>query len=161
MTPESDAVALVGPLADLTAWTADSCSLARALEVVGTRSAMLIMRAAYYGTQRFDDFARRVGITDAVAPARLRDLTEAGLLRREDYREPGQRTRQRYRLTDMGRDLFPSLVGLLRWGDRYLAGPDGPPVRLEHDECGSPMEVTVRCTAGHAVTLREVSIRLP
>ncbi|MEU2348031.1 helix-turn-helix domain-containing protein [Modestobacter sp. NPDC049651] len=161
MDDERDAVRLEGPLADRAAWSADRCSLAGALGVVGTRSAMLIMREAYYGTQRFDDFARRVGVTDAVAATRLRELTDAGLLRREAYREPGQRTRQRYRLTAMGRDLFPSLVGLLRWGDRYLAGADGPPVVLEHADCGEPVEVAVRCAAGHDVPLAEVSVRVP
>jgi len=61
-------------------WSAASCSVAAALEVVGTRSAMLLMREAFYGTRRFDDFAHRVGISDAVAAARLRELVEAGLL---------------------------------------------------------------------------------
>src|SRR3954468_24621635 len=72
----------------------DFCPIDRAMQVVGTRSAMLIMREAAYGTTRFDDFATRVGITDAVAATRLRELVEVGLLERRPYREEGQRTRQ-------------------------------------------------------------------
>ena len=64
--------------------------------MVSTRSAFLILREAFYGTTRFDDFAERVGISEPVAAARLRELVDEGLLEREDYREPGQRTRQRY-----------------------------------------------------------------
>ena len=74
-----DAVRLTGVLEDRDAWRATHCSIGRAMEVVGTRSAMLILREAYYGTTRFDDFASRVGITEAVASARLKELTEAGL----------------------------------------------------------------------------------
>ncbi|MGH2884257.1 MAG: winged helix-turn-helix transcriptional regulator, partial [Solirubrobacteraceae bacterium] len=82
--------------------------MAKALQVLSTRSALLIMREAFYGTTRFDDFAERVGISQPVAAARLRELVDEGLLEREDYREPGQRTRQRYRLTEKGADLFPA-----------------------------------------------------
>src|SRR6266568_2527399 len=83
-------------------WDMTRCSVARALGVVGTRSAMLIMREAFYGARRFDEFARRVGVTDAVAAERLRELVAAGLLEKRPYKEPGQRTREEYRLTTMG-----------------------------------------------------------
>jgi DNA-binding HxlR family transcriptional regulator len=76
-------VVLDGALADRGAWnTHDRCSIDRAMQVVGTRSAMLIMREAFYGTRRFDDFASRVGVTETVAAKRLRELVEAGLLER-------------------------------------------------------------------------------
>jgi DNA-binding HxlR family transcriptional regulator len=150
---------LEGPLADRDAWTADRCSVDRALGVVGTRTAMLILREAYYGTTRFDAFARRVGITDAVTSARLRELTEHGLLRREPYREPGSRTRYEYHLTRMGLDVLPALLALMQWGDRYLADPSGPPLAVEHAECGAPVRVEVRCAAGHEVGLADLSIR--
>jgi len=77
------------PLTDLSSWRADRCSLAKAIDLVGTRSAMLILREAYYGTTRFDGFASRVGITEAVAAKQLRRLTEAGLLTKQPYRELG------------------------------------------------------------------------
>src|SRR5690349_5156023 len=99
-------VRMSGRLEPRGAWTADRCTLARTLDTITTRSAFLILREAFYGTTRFDDFAQRVGISEPVAAARLRELVEHGLLEREDYREPGQRTRRRYRLTEMGADLF-------------------------------------------------------
>src|ERR1700758_1355838 len=93
------AVHLTGALDPRSGWTAERCTIAKTLELVSTRSALLIMREAFYGTTRFDDFAERVGISQPVAAARLRELVDEGLLEREDYREPGQRTRQQYRLT--------------------------------------------------------------
>jgi DNA-binding HxlR family transcriptional regulator len=149
---------LKGALTDRDSWTADRCSVDRALGVVGTRSAMLIMREAYYGTRKFDDFARRVGITEAVTATRLKQLCTAGLLRREPYREPGQRTRFDYHLTAMGRDLVPALLALIQWGDQYLSGPAGPPLTLRHAHCGAAVQASVTCTEGHNVPLSELSI---
>ena len=80
---------LQGPLADRDAWSAvGHCAIEKTMGLVGTKSAMLIMREAYYGTTRFDDFARRVGITKAATSARLSELVEAGLLTKQPYREP-------------------------------------------------------------------------
>ena len=139
---------LTGPLDPRAAWTASECSLARALDVVSTRSAFLLLREAFYGTARFDDFAERAGISEPVAAARLRELVDAGLLTREQYREPGQRARLAYRLTDKGADLFPALAALMRWGDRWLSSSGGP-IELRHQDCGEPVEVELRCAAGH------------
>src|SRR3954453_20135856 len=102
-------------------WSMANCSIARALEIVGTRTALLIMREAFFGTRRFDDFARRVGIGEPATSARLKELTTAGLLERVPYREPGQRTRFAYQLTEKGRDLLPVLVALRQWGDTWAA----------------------------------------
>jgi DNA-binding HxlR family transcriptional regulator len=152
---------LEGPLSDRTAWSARGrCSIGRAMEVVGTRSAMLLMREAFYGTRRFDDFANRVGITEAVAAKRLRELVDAGLLERTPYQEPGQRTRHEYRLTEMGRDLAPAALALMAWGDRYLAGEDGAPLRLQHADCGADIAVRVQCANGHDVPLEETRVRV-
>jgi DNA-binding HxlR family transcriptional regulator len=128
------------------------------MEVVGTRSAMLLMREAFYGTRRFDDFATRVGITEAVAAKRLRELVDAGLLQRAPYREPGQRTREEYLLTPMGRDLVPAALALMQWGDTYLADQPGGPLALRHRGCGAAVAVEVRCTEGHDVALEEISV---
>ena len=111
---------MTGRLEPRESWTADRCTIARTLDVITTRSAFLILREAFYGTTRFDDFAQRAGISEPVAAARLRELVDDGLLEREDYRDPGQRTRQRYRLTEQGADLFPALAALMQWGDRWL-----------------------------------------
>ena len=156
MSDMDSVVAMTGQLNPRSSWTAERCSMAKALEVVSARSAFLIMREAFYGTTRFDDFAERVGITDAVAAARLRELVAEGLLVREPYREPGQRTRHEYRLTDKGADLFPVLVGLMQWGDRWLN--DGGRVELRHHECGAPVGVQVRCAEGHEVTPGELDL---
>lgn len=155
------ALTLLGPLADRTTFLpGDRCPISRALEVVGTRSAMIILREAYYGTTRFDDFAERVGITPAVASARLKELTAAGLLRREPYREPGQRTRHRYVLTAMGADLAPVVLGLFQWGSRHLTSQGRAPLDLDHRGCGAPVRVEVRCAEGHEVSLDEVEARV-
>jgi DNA-binding HxlR family transcriptional regulator len=151
------AVRMTGTLDPREGWSADRCTIAKALEVVSARSAFLILREAFYGTTRFDDFAKRVGISEPVAASRLRDLVAQGLLEREDYREPGQRTRQRYRLTEKGADLFPALAALMQWGDRWLDDRGGP-VELRHRVCGEPVAVEVRCAAGHAVTPDELDL---
>lgn len=153
-------VQLQGGLATRDRWNApERCSIDRAMRVVGTRSALLLMREAFYGTTRFDDFARRVGITETVAASRLRELVSAGLLERAPYREPGQRTRQEYRLTEMGRELAPVALALMQWGDRYLSDPDGAPLELSHIGCGEPIGVEVRCAAGHDVGTGDIAAR--
>jgi DNA-binding HxlR family transcriptional regulator len=149
----TDTMTLKGPLADRDSWEATECSIARALDIVGTRSAMMLLREAYYGAHRFDDLARRAGITEAIAAKRLRELEDAGLFARRPYRDPGQRTRDEYVLTERGRDLFPALVSLMSWGDRYLAERQGPPIQLTHSGCGAPLQASVRCTAGHEVSV--------
>src|SRR5438067_12958759 len=116
---------------------------------------MLIMREAYYGTTRFDDFADRVGITEAVAAVRLRELAEAGLLERWPYQEPGQRTRFEYRLTDRGRDLMPVVLGLFEWGAKHVLPGGRASLDLSHADCGAPVHAEVRCADGHEVRLDE------
>ena len=151
------AVQMTGSLYPRGSWTAKNCMIAKALDVVSTRSAFLILREAFYGTTRFDDFAERARVSEPVAASRLHDLVEEGLLEREDYREPGQRTRQRYRLTDKGADLFPALVALMQWGNRWLDDRGGP-VELRHRGCGEPVEAQLTCAAGHGVGPDELDL---
>src|SRR5579862_9559965 len=148
---------MTGTLEPRSAWTATGCTIAKALEVIPTRSAFLILREAFYGTTRFDDFAGRVGLSEPATAARLRELVDEGLLEREDYREPGQRTRQRYRLTEKGADLFPVLAALMQWGDRWLDDHGGP-VQLLHRDCGEPVTVSLHCAAGHEVGSGEIDV---
>src|ERR1700757_833597 len=131
------AVRLTGALDPREGWTAERCTIAKALDVVSTRSALLIMREAFYGTTRFDDFAERVGLSEPATAARPRELVDAALLHGEHYREAGQRPRRQYRLTEKGADLFPALVALMQWGDRWLDDRGGP-VELRHRGCGEP-----------------------
>ena len=151
------ALRLTGRLEPRDAWTAERCTIARTLDVLTTRSAFLILREAFYGTTRFDDFAERVGLSEPATAARLRELVDEGLLEREDYREPGQRTRQRYRLTQKGADLFPALVALMQWGDRWVDDRGGP-VELRHRDCGEPVALELRCAAGHEVGPDELDL---
>jgi DNA-binding HxlR family transcriptional regulator len=155
--PAPTAVRLTGELDPREGWKAERCTIAKSLEVLSTRSALLILREAFYGTTRFDDFAERVGISEPATAARLQELVDDGLLEREDYREPGQRTRQRYRLTEKGADLFPALVALMQWGDRWLDDRGGP-VEIRHRECGEQVAVELRCAAGHDVTPGELEL---
>jgi DNA-binding HxlR family transcriptional regulator len=148
---------LTGPLRARDAWSADACSIRRALDVAGTRSALLILREAFYGATRFDDFAARAQVSEPVTAARLRELVDDGLLEREPYQEPGQRTRMAYRLTGKGAELFPVLVALMQWGDRWLA-PAGPPVELRHHGCDQPVRAELRCDGGHQPAIEDLDL---
>jgi DNA-binding HxlR family transcriptional regulator len=136
---------------------AGRCPIEKAMTLVGSRSAMLIMREAFYGTSRFDDFVQRVGMAPATASAHLRTLTEAALLERRPYREPGGRSRDEYALTEAGTDLMPVIFGLFEWGRRYTDVQ--PLVDFAHVGCGHPIEVRVQCTAGHEVGPDEIEWR--
>ena len=151
---------LTGVLEPRSRWSATACSLAKAIDVVSTRSAFLLIREAFYGTTRFDDFAARAGISEPVCAARLRELVDAGLLTREEYREPGQRARRAYRLTDKGAGLFPALAALMEWGDRWLT-EDGGPVEFRPRDCGEPVEVELRCAAGHRTSPGDLDLVHP
>ena len=124
---------LQGPLADRDAWSAvGHCPIEKTMAIAGTKSAMLIMREAFYGTTRFDDFARRVGITKAATSARLAELVGAGLLTKQSYREPGQRARDEYVLTESGTEFVPVVFAISTHAPRdghwkgYIPGPIEP-----------------------------------
>jgi len=143
-------------LVDRDVWSAADCSMDAALGVVGTRSAMLLLREAYYGSQRFEEFVRRTALTEAATAKRLRQLVDNGLLARRPYRDQGRRERQLYRLTDKGRDLLPALVALMQWGDRWLTLDGTGPVKVQHRECGHPVSARLECTAGHHPGIQEL-----
>jgi DNA-binding HxlR family transcriptional regulator len=109
-------------------------SVGRALALVGERWTLLILRETFFGVQRYGEFARNLAIPRPTLSARLRTLVDAGLLDRVKYASDPDR--HEYRLTQAGRDLFPAIVALMRWGDSYLAGPEGPPILLRHNDCG-------------------------
>lgn len=148
-------VTMTGSLDPRSGWEARGCAIGRAMDMVGNRSSILILREAFYGTTRFDDFAHRVGISEPVAASRLKQLVTAGLLERQPYRQPGRRTRLEYRLTAMGADLLPALAALMQWGDRWL-GPSG--VEMRHHTCGSPVRAELRCAEGHPVATGEIDL---
>ncbi|HEV7827015.1 MAG TPA: helix-turn-helix domain-containing protein [Mycobacteriales bacterium] len=120
------------------------CSLARALEVVGERWTLLIVRDALLGVRRFDEFGDSLGIARNVLSARLHTLVEHGVLERVRYSERPER--HEYRLTPRGTDLATAVIALMQWGDRHLA-PQGPPRLTEHARCGGPVDVGFVCPA--------------
>lgn len=142
---------MTGPLEPRDSWTASGCTIARSLDLLSTKSAFLLLREAFYGATRFEEFVARAGISEPSAAARLRDLVDHGLLERRDYREPGQRTRSGYALTDKGAELLPVLVSLMQWGDRWATELGAGPVLFQHRGCGAPVHAELRCTAGHEV----------
>jgi DNA-binding HxlR family transcriptional regulator len=149
---------LQGPLADRDSWSAvGQCPIEKTMALLGTKTAMLIMREAYYGTTRFEDFWRRVGVTKAAASARLSELVDAGLLERRPYREPGQRSRDEYVLTESGVDFMPVVWSLFEWGRQHL---DGSRLQLTHLDCGADATVEIRCANGHEVSADQLGVRL-
>ncbi len=153
-------IAMTGVLEPRGSWQANRCSIARTLDVIRNRSSFLILREAFYGAQRFEDFTARTGLSEPVTAARLRELTDEGLLEREPYREPGSRTRHGYRLTEQGADLLPVLVALMQWGDRWRQSR-GAPVELRHEECGGRVGVALECEHGHEVAAGELQLVRP
>jgi DNA-binding HxlR family transcriptional regulator len=139
---------LSGPLYDATVlgntYDDQNCSIAAALELVGERWTLLILRDAFLGTRRFEDFQRSLGIARNVLQARLQRLVAEGVLRRERYQERPERFE--YRLTRKGVDLWPVIVALMKWGDTYAA-PGGPPVVIRHVGCGGAIDDRRICQA--------------
>ncbi|MDX3191643.1 helix-turn-helix domain-containing protein [Streptomyces sp. MN03-5084-2B] len=136
---------------DRDAWDIDPDSVALTLAVLTPHSSGAIMREAFYGTRRFDDFLRRTGMSPGVLSARLRDLVAQELLVKVPYKEPGSRERAEYRLTDRGRELVPTMVAMIGWADRWLTGDRGPTMSLRHSGCGAPVEAVLRCGHGHEI----------
>lgn len=130
-------------------WDLSPDSVQRALEHLLPASAGKVVREAFYGTRRFDDFVRRTGLTAPVLSARLRELESSGVIEKRPYQEPGQRTRHEYRLTRQGQDLGTAIVALLEWADRWVPAPAGPTVALEHRDCGASVHAALECSAGH------------
>jgi DNA-binding HxlR family transcriptional regulator len=131
-------------------WDRSRCSVAGTLAVVGEKWSLLVLREAFFGVRRFADFQRLLGAPKAVLSDRLATLVEQGVLTRVPYQAEGERQRHEYRLTAKGRDLYPTLVALMQWGDRYLSdGP--PPLELQHRDCGAAVHLELACEAGHRV----------
>jgi DNA-binding HxlR family transcriptional regulator len=131
-----------------------NCSLAQCLEVVGEWWSMLLVRDAFLGVSRFDDFQARLGISRNVLNQRLARLVEEGVLERIPYQE--HPPRHDYRLTEKGRDLWHVLTAMRQWGDRWAA-PEGPPVQLVHRGCGHVAAAVPTCSeCGESLDARAV-----
>src|SRR5215217_2183459 len=112
--------------ADRFRYSAANCSIARTLGVVGEKWTLLVLREAFYGVRRFDDFHAALGCARNLLSARLKTLVAEGLLDKQGYRDDRGRRREEYRLTEKGRGLLPAVVALMQWGDRWVADESGP-----------------------------------
>ncbi len=119
-------------------YASQTCSVARTLEVVGERWTLLIVRDLFLGVRRFDALQDDLGVARNVLATRLDKLIEAGIVTKVPYSE--RPVRHEYRLTDRGLDLWPVITSLLQWGDRNAPTPAGPPVVLEHRDCGGAVD---------------------
>jgi DNA-binding HxlR family transcriptional regulator len=135
------------------------CSLARALEVVGERWTLLVMRDAFYGVRRFNDFSAHLDAPRTVLSARLAALVEAGLLERRP--DPEHRGRHLYEVTAAGRTLWPALYALRAWGERYAPGEREPRRMFSHACCGDALDMTARCPACDVVPEPQEVIVVP
>ncbi len=121
------------------------CSIARTVDLIGDGWTPMVLREAFYGTTRFDDFERVLGIGRNVLSQRLGRLVDEGLLEREAYQQ--NPPRYDYVLTAKGRELFPVLAAMMAWGDRWLSSDAGVPVLLRHETCGHDAHAEVVCGA--------------
>jgi DNA-binding HxlR family transcriptional regulator len=130
------------------------CSVAQTLEVVGEWWTMLIVRDAFMGVTRFDQFQERLGISRNILNERLNRLVDEGVFDKVAYSD--HPPRYDYRLTAKGRDLWPIMTAMRQWGDKYAA-PDGLPLKLVHKKCGKVSQVVITCSAcGEPLSARDV-----
>jgi len=119
------------------------CSVAQALSVVGDRWTMLILKEALMRVRRYEDFLARTGAPRPVLADRLKSLVDDGVLEKRRYSERPDRFE--YRLTEKGLDLWPVLISVLRWGDKWMTGKEGPPVEIRHKTCGHAVHPELAC----------------
>lgn len=140
------------------------CSVARSLEAIGDRWSMLILRDAFYGVRRFEDFRADLGVARNILTDRLQRMVSQGLFDRVQYED--KPPRYEYRLTEKGKDLLPVMLTMMKWGDKW--GPGDPPVTLTHITCGHETQPVVVCShcgdelkrrdlRVHPITVRGVS----
>jgi DNA-binding HxlR family transcriptional regulator len=119
------------------------CSIARPATLLGDPWTLVILRQAFSRVRRFDDFQRQLGISRSLLSERLGRLVDAGILERRPYKDE-IRTREEYRLTQKGLDLYPALMALREWGDKYMAD-EGAPIRIRHRDCGGELHAHLSC----------------
>jgi DNA-binding HxlR family transcriptional regulator len=135
-----------------------TCSIARTLSVVGDRWTMLIIRDVFLGLRRFEGMQQDLALTPHRLSDRLRKLVREGVLERVEYEKRPRRFE--YRLTQKGVDLYPLIVAMIAWGDRWMAGGKGAPVELVHRPCGHAITPALTCPSCHEnIVPREMSAR--
>jgi DNA-binding HxlR family transcriptional regulator len=132
-----------------------TCSVARTLDLVGEKWALLAIREVFLGSRRFEEIVQNTGAPRDTLAARLRTLVGAGILERRRYSD--HPPRDEYVLTPSGRDLYPVILSLMQWGDRHLPLESGPPMVLDH-ECGHRLEPQWDCAhCGQRIDPRQVT----
>lgn len=133
------------------------CSIARALDTIGDRWSLLILRDAFYGIRRFEDFREDLGVARNILTDRLHKLVSHGVLDRVQYDDKPPRFE--YRLTDKGRDLLPVVLTMMRWGNKWTHETEDPPVTVTHTICGHTTEPVVTCShCGEELVRRELRV---
>ena len=134
-----------------------NCSIARTLQVVGERWTLLVLREVFTGQRRFEEIQRNLGVATNILSDRLQTLLDAGILERRAL--PDRSDRSEYRLTEKGLDLNPVLLELMRWGDRWDVPAQGPPVTVEHRDCGPETHAVQTCSnCGGELNARNVRV---
>ena len=137
----------------------EPCSLARSLSIVGDRWTLLVLRECCLRVRRFEEFEQRLGIARHVLADRLKKLTDAGVLTKVPYQERPRR--EEYRLTEKGLDLYPVMLSLLDWGDKWMSGAEGPPVIRRHKACGQVVHAVHTCSeCGEPLDARPMTVEL-
>lgn len=134
------------------------CSIAAALSLIGEKWSFLILRDVFHGVRRFEDFRARLQCSPAVLSARLKTLTEAGLLRKIGYREPGARERFEYRPTRRAVELMPVLIGLMEWGDRHLSADGSGPMEVRSRSSGQLVHAVLVDDSGQPVPIEDLQL---
>lgn len=132
------------------------CSIARSLEILGQKWTLLIVREAFLGRTRFAEF-QKIGVPTDLLTRRLESLAESGILTRRPYRQPGERARHEYVLTQVGRDLLPVLAALAAWGDEYCPGEYGPATLYVDAAEQRPLRLAFVDEDGQAVARKDVT----
>lgn len=141
------------PLSDV------ACSIARATDLFGDAWTALIMRDVLVGIGRFDDLVTDLGISRKVLAARLARLVEEGILVRELYQE--RPPREQYVATEKGKELYPVLLTLMRWGDRWYADESGPPAIIHHLDCAQNTVPVLTCEHCHGTLTVDSTTQFP
>ncbi|WP_354701720.1 putative HTH-type transcriptional regulator [Paraconexibacter sp. AEG42_29] len=144
-----------------TSYQASNCTIAATLQVLGEKWTLLIIRESFFGATRFEQFMTVLGCPRNLLSERLGKLVDEGILERSEYREPGSRARDEYRLTATGKELMPILMAFMQWGDRHRGPADGPPMLVQHVACGAPLELVLTCTEGHVVSSPDDGVIIP
>jgi DNA-binding HxlR family transcriptional regulator len=134
------------------------CSVARSLEVLGEKWALLVVREAFFGVTRFADFRARLGVAPDVLTARLETLVDGGVVERRPYRDEGQRQREEYVLTEAGAELKTVLAAFVEWGDVHRPSGFGPSIAYVDRETEAPVRLAFVTDGGRELAPEDVAV---